>query len=166
MMKRYSSIFRRDKKENASNGTANGTAPLTNEQSVKPAVAKRSSFAFGSSKKGKEKEQGGPVSPDHSANREDISNIFKQYAQLIHASQRPLPTQTGDGTYIEQTVPTGLWQDLKNLGFKDVETLLEVMKNKKDGKLTDDKTYLMERVIQVGVCHTKCRSNRDKLTQL
>jgi linoleate 10R-lipoxygenase len=158
-MKRYSSIFRRDRKENVSNGTANGTAPLTNEKSVKPVVAKRSSFGFGSSKKEKEKEQGGPVSPDHSAKREDIGNVFKQYAQLIHASQRPLPTQTGDGTYIDQTVPTGLWQDLKNLGFKDVNTLLELMKNKMDGKMTDDKTYLMERVIQVGVCHAKCRSN-------
>src|SRR5579862_6496954 len=147
-MKRYSSIFRRDRKESTVDTAENGVAPPTNEKAPKSPVGKRASFGFG--KKDKEKEQGGLALPDHSAKREDISNVFKQYAQLIHASQRPLPTQTGDGTYIEQSVPSGLWQDLKNLGFKDVNTLLEVMKNKTHKSLTDDKTYIMERVIQVG----------------
>jgi linoleate 10R-lipoxygenase len=146
MMKRYSSIFKKDKKENASNGTANGVSSSSNE---KPSTVKRTSFAFGSSRKEKEKEQTNPSPPDQTANREDISNVFSQYAQLIHASQRPLPSQTGDGTYIEQRLPSGLWQDLKNLGFKDVNTLIEAMKNKKAGGPTDDKTYLMERIIQV-----------------
>lgn len=40
-------------------------------------------------------------------------------------------------------------QDLKSIGFKDVNTLMQVMKQKKAGGLQDDKTYIMERVIQV-----------------
>jgi linoleate 10R-lipoxygenase len=155
-MKRYSSIFRKDRKESTANAAENGAVSPTNEKAPKPTVGKRTSFGFG--RKDREKEQPGPTLPDHSAKREDISNVFKQYAQLIHASQRPLPTQTGDGTYIEHSVPSGLWQDLKNLGFKDVNTLLEVMRGKAHGSLTDDKTYLMERVIQVGDRVTKYRS--------
>jgi len=57
--------------------------------------------------------------------------------------------QSGDGSYLEHDVPTGLMQDLKALGFRDVGTLINVMKNKANGGLVDDKTYLMERIIQV-----------------
>ena len=35
------------------------------------------------------------------------------------------------------------------MGFKDVHTLIDVMKNKATGDLQDDKTYLMEHTIQV-----------------
>lgn len=35
------------------------------------------------------------------------------------------------------------------MGFKDVHTLMDVMKNKATGDLQDDKTYLMEHTIQV-----------------
>lgn len=58
-------------------------------------------------------------------------SIFHHFAQVLHASQRPLPTQTGDGTYINKDLPSGVMEDLRSLGFKDV------------------KTYLMERVIQL-----------------
>ena len=88
----------------------------------------------------------------HSADREEVERCFKQYAQLIHASRRPLPTQSGDGAYLEHELPSGLMQDLINLGFKDVQTLMQVMKSKATGGLQDDKTYLMERVIQVRMC--------------
>lgn len=86
---------------------------------------------------------------DHSASRADVESSFNKFAQLIHASRRPLPTQSGDGAYLERTEPTGLLQDLRSIGFKDVETLMELMKSKTSGKLVDDKTYLMERIIQV-----------------
>lgn len=86
---------------------------------------------------------------DHSASRVDVESSFNKFAQLIHASRRPLPTQSGDGAYLERTEPTGFLQDLKSIGFKDVETLMELMKSKTSGKLQDDKTYLMERIIQV-----------------
>ena len=86
---------------------------------------------------------------DHSASRADVETSFNKFAQLIHASRRPLPTQSGDGAYLDRTEPTGLVQDLKSIGFRDVETLMELMKSKTSGKLQDDKTYLMERIIQV-----------------
>ena len=39
--------------------------------------------------------------------------------------------------------------DVKAMGFKDVHTLINVMKSKATGELQDDKTYLMEHTIQV-----------------
>lgn len=86
---------------------------------------------------------------DHSASRADVESSFKKFAQLVHASRRPLPTQSGDGAYLERTEPTSFIQDLKSIGFRDVETLMALMKSKTSGKLQDDKTYLMERIIQV-----------------
>jgi len=88
--------------------------------------------------------------PDHAANRSEVESSFTQFAHLVHAAQRPLPNQTGDGTYIEEKQQhSGLWADLRSLGFKDAKTLVEVMKNTASGSLIDDKTMLMERVIQV-----------------
>lgn len=34
---------------------------------------------------------------DSTITRETVSDTFAEYAQLIHASQRPLPNQSGDG---------------------------------------------------------------------
>jgi len=48
--------------------------------------------------------------------------------------------------------------DLKNLGFKDLKTLREVIESKAKGELVDDKTYIMERVIQV-TYQTKWQGN-------
>ncbi len=64
-------------------------------------------------------------------------------------AQRPLPTQTGDGSYVEHEEKTGVLADLKALGFKDAKTLTDVMRNKTKGEYVDDKTYLMEHTIQV-----------------
>lgn len=86
---------------------------------------------------------------EHSAVRKDIETSFGKYAQLVHASRRPLPTQSGDGAYLDHTEPTGLMNDLMSLGFKDVGTMMQVMKTKATGELQDDKTYMMEHVIQV-----------------
>lgn len=85
----------------------------------------------------------------HAVKREEVQNAFEQFAQVLHASQRPLPTQTGDGAYLEDAVAPSLMQDLRSLGFQDVKTLLAVMQTKATGALADDKTYIMERVIQV-----------------
>jgi hypothetical protein len=86
---------------------------------------------------------------DHTANRSEVESSFTQFAHLVHAAQRPLPNQSGDGTYIEEKQQhSGLWADLRSLGFKDAKTLAEVMKNTASGALVDDKSMLMERVIQ------------------
>ena len=77
--------------------------------------------------------------------------LLEQFAQLIHMSRRPLPTQSGDGAYLDHDIPSGLMDDLRSLGFKDVKTLMEIMRQKK-GALQDDKTYIMERVIQARSC--------------
>lgn len=88
--------------------------------------------------------------PNHAASRAEVESSFTAFAQLIHAAQRPLPNQTGDGTYIEEKQQhSGLWADLRSLGFKDAKTLTEVMKNTATGALVDDRGMLMERVIQV-----------------
>jgi len=50
--------------------------------------------------------------------RADVASTFEQYAQLIHASLRPLPNQSGDGAYLEKVNPglksymTGLYTDI------------------------------------------------------
>lgn len=103
-------------------------------------------------------------SSDHDAHREEVENVFSQYAQLVQAANRPLPTQTGDGTYIDHPTPSSLFQDLRALGFKDVNTLMDVMKEKTAGGLADDKTYLMERVIQLVSALPPASKNRIDLT--
>ena len=121
---------------NGVNAAANGTA--TKGQSSK----QHSSSAFGSSAKEWSE-------PDHSVTRGDVDSSFEQFAQLIQASSRPLPTQTGDGSYIEHEAHSSLFQDIRHLGIKDMKTLQETLVNKATGALADDKTMLMERIIQV-----------------
>ena len=140
MLKRLST-FRKSKREEEgapkvngtssgkSNGTANGKKPATN----------------GSATAHKEN-----APAEHHGNEKDAQGLLEQFAQLVHASRRPLPTQSGDGAYLEHEVSSGVFADLKSLGFKDVKTLMEVMTSKK-GSLQDDKTYIMERVIQASL---------------
>lgn len=141
MFRRLTNRLTRDKKQEELNGNghANGKDPVD---------AKRTSYAPQS--KTHEVE-------DHSANRREVESSFEKYAQLIHASRKPLPTQSGDGAYAyDHTVPSGLLQDIKTLGFKDVGTLMAVMKNKASGELQDDKTYMMEHVIQASYTSDHC----------
>ncbi|KAI9820753.1 MAG: hypothetical protein M1827_005123 [Pycnora praestabilis] len=98
----------------------------------------------------KRKTEHRPSHPDHTPLRQKIEGVFVQISQLIKASGRPLPTQTGDGSYLDDAVPTGLWEDLKNvLNVHNVETCIEVLQEKMSGNLEDDRTYIMERVIQL-----------------
>ncbi|KMU91811.1 linoleate diol synthase (Linoleate (8R)-dioxygenase) [Coccidioides immitis H538.4] len=97
--------------------------------------------------------------------RPQVESTFKQYAQLIHAARRPLPKQSGDGTYLTgPKAKTSLLQDLRSMGPKGWGTLIAVLKNKRSGDLTDDKTYIMERIIHL-VAGLPPESNmRTKLT--
>ncbi|KAI9804221.1 MAG: hypothetical protein M1825_001623 [Sarcosagium campestre] len=104
-----------------------------------------------------------PAPPEAPA-RDDIVATFKKFGQVLHAALRPLPTQTGDGTYLDEPVPSSLIKDLANLGFKDVETLKDLVKQKLKGELNDDKTYLMERVIQMASVLPSGSKSRDDLT--
>jgi hypothetical protein len=159
MLRRISTKFGKSKKDqvNGINGTnettttngaeTNGSytngAQTNGASSERAGLTKRgSSFGF-ASKKAK------PQSQDHSASRADVEHAFAQFAQIIHASRRPLPTQNGGGGDLDPKEPSGLMADIKSLGFKDVGTLMDVMKNKATGDLQDDKTYIMEHTIQV-----------------
>jgi len=88
--------------------------------------------------------------------RDKLDKGFKELAELISAVRRPLPTQTGDGTYqhypdddpkliqkIESTI-----KDLSSIGIPDIMTLVTVQDKNKTGALWDDKKYLLERLIQ------------------
>jgi hypothetical protein len=88
--------------------------------------------------------------PDHEANRQEVESSFAAFAHLVHAAQRPMPNQTGDGTYVEENAEhSSIWSDMRALGFKDAKTLGEVLKNTASGDDVDDKGMLMERAIQV-----------------
>lgn len=86
----------------------------------------------------------------------DSSSTFKDYKQVIHAARRPLPTETGDGSYIEEEASSSIWADLRSMGIKDASTLVSFLENKVTRQPIDDKTMLMERVIQVCIfCATQ-----------
>lgn len=155
VLRRFSSNFRRDKKGkengatngaskiNESNGTngTNGTHVTNGASGVNPAQGNGTTSVQA---KGKAKDE-----PSAPATREEVSTTFEQFAQLIHASERPLPSQTGDGSYVTRQEHSSFLEEVKSLGFKDAKTLAEVVGSKISGERIDDKTYLMERVIQV-----------------
>ena len=76
MIRRLTSRFGRDRKQD---GEVNGVSPQTNGVN-----GKRKSFT--TTNKPKEVE-------DHSTGRVEIESTFAKYAQIIHASNQPLPTQ-------------------------------------------------------------------------
>ncbi len=80
---------------------------------------------------------------------ERIEDAVSGVRELMHAALRPLPVQTGDGSYIEQPESTHVFKDLHDMGFDGVQTLIETVKTDVSGKLADDKKYLMEKVIKV-----------------
>lgn len=132
------------KKDEEANGTPNGHANGRLSKDGKPGLEKRGSSFIpikSSSKK--------PEAHDNSTGRVNVEQSFEQFAQLIHAARSPLPTQSGDGSYLDHAESSGFMQDVKALGFEDARTLMDVMKTKTTGQLQDDKTYIMERVIQV-----------------
>ena len=140
MLRKLSTRFGKDRRDDNNgdmNGHTNGLA------SGKTSNGHRQSSFMGNGKKQSE------PAVDHSVGRQDVENSFSKYAALIHASRRPLPNQSGDGQYLDHTASGSLWGDLRTLGFKDVKTLMAVMQDKASGGLQDDKTYMMEHVIQV-----------------
>ncbi len=85
--------------------------------------------------------------PDHSEHRLDIEAALTSFSGLLSHSMRPLPEQTGDGSYLQHDVHPSFFKDLSTIGLNDVKTLKDKIVN---GKAPiDDKTMLMERVIQL-----------------
>ncbi|XHG01181.1 hypothetical protein AWENTII_004579 [Aspergillus wentii] len=94
----------------------------------------------------------------------EIEKSASQVEQLVSASLRPLPTETGDGTYIKQPTTTGIAHDIGHFDFGDLKTLLEVTKNATTGEPTDDKKYIQERVIQLASGLPSTSRNGRELT--
>ncbi|EEH45501.2 uncharacterized protein PADG_01651 [Paracoccidioides brasiliensis Pb18] len=100
----------------------------------------------------------------NSSIRGKVGNSISQVSQLIHSSLRPLPTRTGNGSYIDDTPPEpGLIADLKSVGIKDIDTLVEVVRNAATGKPVNDKDYILERVIQLASSLPSRSPNADRL---
>lgn len=118
------------------------------------------------------------VTPPKAADPSELSKLrgklggpFKALANLIGAATAPVPNQTGDGSKItpEEEVSflksiEGKLQDLSYLGFDNVHTLVEVQKEKLLGGYTDDKTYLMEGLIQTAAALPEGSKTRDTVT--
>lgn len=133
MLRRFSTQFKKNKD---ANGDAEPKAEKQNKRFSKVSPTPKASS----------KED---TTETHQVKRSEVVAVFEKYAQAIHASREPLPNQTGDGTYLKHDQSSGLIADIKSLGFRDVNTVKDLIKNKASGELVDDKTYLMERIIQV-----------------
>lgn len=83
------------------------------------------------------------------SNSNGLAKSISQIEQAVTASLRPLPTETGDGTYVKDPSSTGLVKDLSHMDLTDIKTIVDVMKNAAMGDPIDDRKYIMERVIQV-----------------
>lgn len=81
--------------------------------------------------------------------RQEIEEALDSARSLIKASFKPLPTQSGDGTYITPPQVTGLIKDLPKMGLDDAATLIELAKTTATGQKIDDKSYFMERLIKL-----------------
>ena len=141
MLRRFSTNFKKSKgdKEDRREPKENGVQGHSKRHSMVAPIRKSTA----SPPRVEEEE------PTQTATRETVESTFEKYSQVIHASQTPLPRQTGDATFLEHDTTSGFFGDIKSLGFRDVNTLKDLIKSKASGELVDDKTMLMERIIQV-----------------
>ncbi|KAL9587477.1 MAG: hypothetical protein Q9212_000179 [Teloschistes hypoglaucus] len=138
MLRRFSSKFGGKKKEDGQNKGSLSGGRNGNVNGLVNGDGKPTSLAVQK-----------PDAPNHSVTSGDVQSNFEKFAQLLHASNRPLPAQSTDGASLEDSQPSGLMQDLKTFGFKDLNTMMQVMKGKATGELQDDKTYVMEKLMQL-----------------
>lgn len=121
-----------DGKANGINGTSTITSttaqPSTAAKSsttAQPSTAAKSNITNGYTPAAVKQEE--PAEDVEAKTRADVASTFEQYAQLIHASLRPLPNQSGDGAYLEKDEPSGFWSDMRAMGIKDLETVKHIM---------------------------------------
>ncbi|KAJ5102586.1 Psi-producing oxygenase A [Penicillium argentinense] len=91
-------------------------------------------------------------------------NPIKKIEKVVEASLRPLPTETGDGTYVLNKKATGLAKDLGHIDLKDMKTLVDVAKSAVTGEPVNDRDYVMERVIQLAAELPATSRNGKELT--
>jgi linoleate 10R-lipoxygenase len=109
-----------DGKANGVNGSSTGTCTT-----AQPSTTTKSNTTNGYAPAAVKHEE--PAEDVHAATRADVVSTFEQYAQLIHASRRPLPNQSGDGAYLEKDEPSGFWSDMRSIGIKDLKTVKHII---------------------------------------
>lgn len=85
----------------------------------------------------------------HVGQREKVAAAFESVSGLIKAVVAPLPTQTGDGSLIDNSKPTGVLDDIVHLHPGDLVTLGDLAKESATGDPVNDKTFLMERIVKL-----------------
>ncbi|TKA62848.1 hypothetical protein B0A49_11568 [Cryomyces minteri] len=90
------------------------------------------------------------------AKKQEIQAAFTKLHSLYSQMMKPMPTDTGDGTYLADEAPQGVIADLDGIvrdadvmGIQDYGTLVKMAKDKFTGAAMDDKEYLMEGLIRV-----------------
>jgi hypothetical protein len=103
--------------------------------------------------------------------RNTIGSSFRAAASLIGAAAAPVPDQTGDGSKIAPEEKASLYKsiegglrDMSHLGIENIQSLLEIQKEKMVGGFTDDKTYLMEGLIRTAAALPDGSKTRDAVT--
>jgi hypothetical protein len=92
------------------------------------------------------------TSTSKSPNELSVNSVvskFEKFRALIKAALRPLPTETGDGTYTERPENVGLLRTILSLRWRDIPAIVSLMRNNLKSEPIDDKTYFMEHVVQV-----------------
>ena len=80
---------------------------------------------------------------------EDVKSTLSSLIGLVKHSLRPLPTATGDGTYVEEEIHSSITKDLLKLRPTDAVTVKDLIQNVVTNKPIDDRTYFMEGIIKV-----------------
>jgi hypothetical protein len=80
--------------------------------------------------------------------RKDIEASLSQIEQVLKASLKPIPPYPYPPTNEPIDATSGILADLRRIGFKDVETLIQVTKESFTG-VDDDNKFLLEHVVQL-----------------
>ncbi|PLB54999.1 heme peroxidase [Aspergillus steynii IBT 23096] len=78
-----------------------------------------------------------------------VGQSIQKIEKVISASLRPLPTETGDGTYVTSATRSHLVEDISRLDLGDVKTIVNIAKSAATGEPVDDKRYITEKLIQL-----------------
>jgi hypothetical protein len=103
--------------------------------------------------------------------RNTIGSSFKAAAALVGAATASVPDKTGDGSKIAPEEKASLYtkiegslRDMTHLRVENIQSLLEIQKEKMLGGYTDDKTYLMEGLIRTAAALPDGSKTRDAVT--
>lgn len=99
-----------------------------------------------------------PGRPHHPGLLNHMQGIIAQFGELVYAAVRPLPTQTGDGSYLEEPESENWYKDITSLDSKDLGTIKDMSVHVVDPEPVDDKKYYQERLVNVSANSSATRS--------